>query len=294
MKENVLVIGGAGFLGSHLADELTESGYNVTIFDYKPSPWQQKNQKMIIGNILDEDSLEEALAGQDYVYHMAGIADIGEAALQPKNTIRTNILGTNNVIEACLAGNIRRLLFASTVYVYSQQGSFYRVTKQAAELILENYHEAFGLNYTILRYGSLYGPRSQSWNGINKYISQAVRDKKIIYNGTGEERREYIHVRDAAKLSIQALKKAYENKSLTLTGTQSFSSRELMLMIQEIMGQKVNIIFDNDRKDPNHYDLTPYRFSPKVAWKIVPTDFYDLGQGILDLVEEIYRKNNNG
>ena len=97
-----------------------------------------------------------------------------------------------------------------------------------------------------------------------------------------------------AEADVAALKKAYENKSLTLTGTQSFSSRELMLMIQEIMGQKVNIIFDNDRKDPNHYDLTPYRFSPKVAWKIVPTDFYDLGQGILDLVEEIYRKNNNG
>jgi UDP-glucose 4-epimerase len=289
MKGKVVVIGGSGFLGSHLADTLSESGYHVVIFDKIHSPWQRDDQEMVVGDILNEEHLSETMKGAEFVYHLAGIADIDEAASKPMKTIEANIIGSTKVIEACLVNKIKRFVFASTVYVYSQQGSFYRVSKQTVELLLESYHEAFGLNYTILRYGSLYGPRAQKWNGLKKYISQAVRDKKIKYPGTGNEKREYIHVRDAARLSVDVLAPRYANKCLTLTGTQVLTSKELLEMIKEIIGKEIEIEFRQDLKDPNHYNLTPYRFTPREARKIIPNEFFDLGQGILDLIEEIYK-----
>jgi len=187
MKKKVVVIGGSGFMGSHIADELTRSGYAVTLFDYKQSPYLRSGQKMVVGNILDEKALDDCIKGSQYVYHLAGIADIGEAAVHPVETVKTNILGTTFALEVSKKWKVERFVFASTIYVYSHQGSFYRATKQASESLIEVYKEKFGLEYTILRYGSLYGPRSQVWNGLRRYVEQALRDGMILYDGTGEE-----------------------------------------------------------------------------------------------------------
>lgn len=289
MKEKIVIVGGSGFLGSHLADALTAAGYGVTIFDLTPSPWLQPGQDMCAGDMRDEDAVRRCLKGARYVYHLAGIADIGKAAASPKATVEHNIIGSTVILEACLHERVERLLFASTVYVYSQQGSFYRVSKQAVESLIEAYHELYGLNYTILRYGSLYGPRAQEWNGLKRYVSQAVREGRIVYHGSGEERREYIHVKDAARLSVDALAPEYTNQCLTLTGTQILNSRDLLRMIQEILGGRVELEFKPEARSADHYTFTPYRFTPRAALKIVPTTFVDLGQGILELVEEVYQ-----
>lgn len=287
MKKKAVVIGGSGFMGSHIADELTNSGYAVTIFDYKQSPYLQSGQKMVIGNILDEKAIADCIKGSQYVYHLAGIADIGEAAADPVETVRNNILGTTFALEACRKWKVKRFVFASTVYVYSQQGSFYRASKQASESLIEVYKEKFGLDYTILRYGSLYGPRSQKWNGLRRYVDQALRNGKIIYDGTGEELREFIYVIDAARLSVLALNPKYANICLTLTGTQTLRLKELFYMVQEIIGKPLDIKFAASKKNLDHYITTPYRYTPKQALKMVPETFVDIGQGILALIEEI-------
>jgi UDP-glucose 4-epimerase len=246
---------------------------------------------MVLGDIQNEEQLSKCMAGASCVYHLAGIADIGEAARSPKATVEQNIIGSTVVLECCLQAKVERLLYASTLYVYSQQGSFYRVSKQAVELLIEAYQERYGLQYTILRYGSLYGPRAQEWNGLKRYVTQAVREGRIDYPGTGEERREYIYVKDAAKLSVEALAPEHANQCITLTGTQILNSNELLRMIQEIMGGKVEIKFNPEQRDPEHYEMTPYRFTPRIARKMVPNVFVDIGQGILDLVEEVYLQN---
>lgn len=289
MRSKAVVVGGSGFLGSHLADALTEAGYAVTIFDLTPSPWRQIDQEMVIGDIRDEAAVNHCLRGARYVYHLAGIADIGQASATPKETVEHNIIGSTNVLEACLREKVDRLIYASTVYVYSQHGSFYRVSKQAVESLIEAYQERFGLEYTILRYGSLYGPRAQAWNGLKRYVTQAVTEGRISYRGSGEERREYIHVKDAARLSLVILAPEYANQCLTLTGSQILNSKELLHMIKEILGGKVELEFKPDARDPEHYTLTPYRFTPREARKIVPNAFVDIGQGVLDLVEEVYQ-----
>ncbi len=285
--KKVVVVGGSGFLGRNVADELSDLGFSVVIFDNKPSQFLRSDQKMVVGDLLDQEAISQVLCGADYVYHFAGIADIGEASKRPNETINYNIVGTANLMQAAVDAKIQRIIYASTMYVYSSQGSFYRASKQASELIIEAYHEKFGIDYTFMRYGSLYGPNSQSWNGLKRYVREIITNGRLCYEGTGKERREYIHVIDAAKLSVKILDEQHKNKAITVTGQQIINSEDLLHMIFEIVGIKSNIQFKPTDVNSDHYLMTPYRYIPKDAKKLVPTEFIDLGQGILEVVEEV-------
>jgi UDP-glucose 4-epimerase len=293
-KNKVVVFGGSGFLGSHLADALTDEGYETVIFDREDSPWRRPEQTFVAGDILDQESVSAVIEGAKYVYHLAGIADIGEAGAKPRETITTNIIGSTNIIEACVAHGVGRLMFASSLYVYSDRGSFYRVSKQATELLIENYSQEFGLEYTILRYGSLYGPRSQPWNGLRGYVTQAMTEGKIVYPGNGTEKREYIHVLDATRLSVDALSTEHANACLTITGTQTLTTREMLSMIKEVSGKDITLEFalSEEGYTKAHYGLTPYRYTPKQGRKLVPSAFIDIGQGILNLLEEVSQETD--
>lgn len=291
MKTKVVVTGGAGFLGSHTADELSRRGYDVTLFDQKKSHWLREDQKMYLGSILDHQSLREAMKGAKIVYHFAGIADINEASGRPLDTIQLNVIGTSTVLDVARELGIHWVIFASTMYVYSPHGSFYRASKQSAEIIIEAYHEEFDLDYTILRYGSLYGPRAQSWNGLRGYVKQIVLEGRLDYDGSGKERREYIHVKDAARLSVDVLDKEHKNRAITVTGTQSLNSSELLEMIFEIAGIEEDINYIQGPHHRHHYTMTPYRYTPKSAKRLIPEEFIDLGEGILEIVEEIHNQD---
>ena len=135
-----------------------------------------------------------------------------EADENPINAIKYNIIGTTNILEACKNNKIERLVFSSSVYVYSEHGSIYRITKQTCELLIENFNEKYNLKYTILRYGSLYGPRANKFNFIYNAINQALVENKITRKGDGSEIRDYIHVIDAAILSVEILNSKFENE----------------------------------------------------------------------------------
>ena len=286
---NIIVFGGSGFLGSHVCDKLSDAGYNVTIFDIKPSPWLRSDQKMIVGDILDEKLVQKSIKGAEVVFNFAGIADIGEANLRPIDTVRSNILGNAIILEACHLSRVKRYIFASSVYVYSMSGGFYRCSKQACELYIETYYENYGLEYTILRYGSLYGPRANEKNAIYRFVLQALADKKINYFGSPEALREYIHVEDAAECSVEILKSKYVNQSIILTGHQPMKVGNVLKMIAEMIGEDIQFEYEND---PNniHYLITPYSFSPKVGKKMAPPFHMDFGQGILRVVEDVHKR----
>ena len=150
----ILVIGGSGFIGTHLVNCLNEEGHDVTVYDLKKSKNISANQKYIIGNILDEEKLDDAIKNVEYVYLFASIADIEVASENPSKTAKINIIGTINTLESCKKHKIKKIIFASSVYVYSRQGGFYRCSKQSAEIFIEEYYKAYNLNYTIFRYGS--------------------------------------------------------------------------------------------------------------------------------------------
>lgn len=126
-----------------------------------------------------------------------------------------------------------------------------------------------------------------------KYIRQVINEGKLNYSGTGKERREYIHVLDAARLSVDILDDEHRNSAITVTGSQILNSSELISMIFEITGRKENVVFDASHIKRDHYTMTPYRYTPQMAKKLVPGEFIDVGQGILELVEEISNESEN-
>ena len=289
------VFGGAGFLGSHVADALTASEHDVIVFDVKDSPYVRGTQRKVRGSILDFEAVQQAVRGCDVVYNFAGLSDIEEANARPLDTVQANILGNTIVLEAARLEKVKRFMFASSLYVYSGGGGFYRSSKQASELLVENYQETYGLPYTILRYGSLYGERADPRNWIRRVLLQALKEGRIVRYGDGEEVREYIHVRDAARFSVDALDTEYQNQTVVISGLQASKIKDLLKMVQEIMGGKVEIEYrpPQDQRPAGaaqlHYSITPYSFSPKIARKLVGRDYLDLGQGILSLLEQFHR-----
>lgn len=287
--ESVLVCGGSGFLGSHVADALSDAGYCVRIYDRVGSQYLRPGQEMIVGDLMDLAALSRAAEGCCSVYNFAAIADIDDAKDRPLDTVAVNVLGGMHALEAARLAGARRFVFASSVYVNSEAGSFYRASKQACERFIEAYHERYGLEYTILRYGSLYGRRADDRNGIHMLLKQALEKKSITYGGSGDAMREYIHVTDAARLSVKILAPEFANRHLVLTGQERMQVKNLMRMISEMIPGGVELKFGNQSVD-GHYVMTPYAFHPKIGHKLVGNEYVDLGQGLLDCLAELHEQ----
>ena len=283
---NVIVFGGSGFLGSHVCDKLTDAGYKVTIFDLKKSPYLKQGQKMLVGDIMDEDIVNHAVEGNEVLYNFSGIANIEENTKRPLDSVKVNIIGNSILLDAAYKNKIKRFVFASSTYVLSSSGMFYRSCKRACEDFIDDYNRMFGLDYTILRYGSLYGPRADERNSIYNYIKQALEVRRIVCSGFPDDIREYINVEDAAHSSIEILKPEYANQNIMLTGKESFRVKDLFKMIDEMIGGvEVEYLNNNSLL---HYSITPYSFSPKMGKKLVNNPYVDMGQGILHCMDEIY------
>jgi UDP-glucose 4-epimerase len=291
----LVVTGGSGFLGSHLVDALVDQGHEVTVFDRTASRWLPKPARMVVGDLADVGALASVVAGADAVYHLAGFADLNAARTRPLDTVETNIVGTINLLEAMRSHRVTRLMFASTVYVYSREGGFYRCSKQACETYIEEYARAFGLRYTVLRYGSLYGPRADRSNGVYRLLATAMQEGRLAHVGAADDIREYIHVEDAARLSIEALAPAYENQHILLTGPAPTRMGDLFTMFQEILGRQIAVDYrPSEGPGSGHYAVTPYAYTPKPGRKLVTAHYVDMGQGLLRMVEEIHRELDRG
>lgn len=285
--QRVVVFGGSGFLGSHVADELTRAGYEVAIFDRRRSPYLQPSQEMIVGDILNDKQVREAVKGAGFVYNFAGLADIEECRARPIDTVKYNILGNSIILEAAAREKAERFVFASTMYVYSDAGAFYRISKQSSELMIEDYSRLHGLPYTIMRYGSLYGERSDERNSVFRILKEAVVEGRITYYGSGDEEREFLHVKDAARTSVEALGNSFKNECVIVTGQRAIKYREFLDMVAEMLKGRVVIEY-RERKQDTHYRITPYAFSPRFAKKMSPAEHVDLGQGLFHCMNEIY------
>lgn len=282
-----LVTGGSGFLGSHVADALADAGHEVVVYDLQPSPYLRADQSMVSGSVLDPDAVLEALRGCDVVYHLAAIADIDEAMRAPRRAIEVNVLGTANMLDAARAAGVRRFVFASSIYVYSSQGAIYRTTKQACENLVQDYRELYGIDYTILRFGSLFGTRAGPTNSVQSMLTQAIEQRRIDYSGSGSEVREYIHVLDAAKMAVEVLAPSFANEIVHLTGRDRMTTGEMLKLIAEILGNDVEIHF-HDKRTTGHYVQTPYNFTPRLGRKMTCNTYIDLGLGLLDCMQHLH------
>ncbi len=288
--KKILVFGGFGFLGYYLSKELNQRGYNVTVADIQKDKELENMVAFVECDITNRLNIKNVFKKNsfDYVYNLAGYANLETANKFPVKTIYSNVIGNMYILEECIKNNIERFIYASSAYATSHKGSFYGISKLSSEKIIEEYSNKYGICFTILRYGSVYSEKKYINNYIYNLVKSAVLNNQIDHEGDGNEVREYIHAADASKLSVDIIEsEKYNNMHVILTGTERMKRLELFNMINEILSEKVKINC-TDKGYSSHYKYTPYSFYPSVSKKLIANPHIDLGQGLLECVRSVY------
>lgn len=293
-----LVTGGAGFLGHYIVNELQKQKIHTIIFDSAPPDKDTADTcssglaEYVQADILDSEALTDVARGCSLVFHTAAVADINVTRNIPVRTMEVNVIGTAKCLECARNAKVNRFIFASSVYASSRRGNFYRVSKQAAESLVKSYADEFGLDYTICRYGSLYGREANHWNFMYGVIKSLLTTGEYTFTSSPDSVREYIHIHDAARETVRiAQDPAFANKSVLLTGHQRMKMKDLFEMIREIMGEDVTIRYEPGTYQ-THYIRTPYAFDREVPVRINLSHYIDINEGILDCLNEIKSELN--
>jgi len=256
-NKKILVLGSSGFLGRHLVKSLVENN-RVIQFDILPNPLIHSNSEFIQGSILDKDLVLKAMKGIDIVYHFAAMTDLDIVNNNAAQAIEVNIAGTTNVLDACIQHKVDQFTFSSSVYVYSTFGGVYKSTKQACELLIQDYDKMHNLNYRILQLGSVYGPGSKKTNLINRMITEAMTKKQIKHYGTGQEERKYIFVEDVIKTIIALADNKFNKKKIILLGNKAIQISDLIDRIASHFKEDIQKIFKKEGYEI-HYQSSPFQ-----------------------------------
>lgn len=257
--KKIVVFGGSGFLGKYLCIELINAKYKVVNFDIKSFKLSSKNYKFFKGNILNKKKIYTAIKNAHIVVNLAGISDLEICKKNPILSAKMNIIGNLNILDACVKNRIKNFLYASSLYSFSDQGSFYKCTKLSAEVYIKEFSKTHGLKYLILRFGSIYGEGAGGDNGINRILLSIIKKNKIIYNGFKNAERSYMHASDVSKSTIQILKKKFDNSTFVLKGKKTIKIKDLLQMLKKRLGLKYKIIYGKNLMTA-HYILSPKPF----------------------------------
>tara|TARA_B100000029_G_scaffold256906_1_gene253690 strand:- start:11884 stop:12771 length:888 start_codon:yes stop_codon:yes gene_type:complete len=292
----VLISGCSGFLGHYIAKQSINKGYETYGIDIISSDID--NLKFDKINLLKKDNVNSIVntIKPDYVYNLSALSDIDHCIEEPLECINSNIVGNAHLIEACIKNKVNRYVFASSVYASGNYGGFYATSKKSSEMLIKNYNNFYGLNYSILRYGTLFGTKAPITNSIKKYLSQAFKENKIDYTGDGSEIREYIHIEDAAKLSIDILNKDFENKTISITGNHKVKTEDLFIMINSILDNKVDINYNkkiSTGRSNSHYKVSPHSYIRDNIYSLSTSFNRELGDSLIEILEEIEIENSS-
>ena len=289
-NKKILILGSSGFLGSHLVKFLLKNN-EVVQFDMNPPSQKIADSEFIKGSILDKTLVTSAMKDVDIVYHFAAMTDIDIVNDNPAQAMEVNIAGTSNVLEACVQEKIERFIFSSSVYVYSEFGGVYKSTKQACELLIEDYNKMHDLGYTILQLGSVYGPGAKQINLISRLINEALSLKEIHHYGTGEEVRQYIYVKDVVQAAATSIDNNYKNKKIILLGNERITISELMDKIIFYTDSNIQKVFHNDQYGI-HYKLSPFHTNPDGAVNLKIETPVLLNSGLKKTINAIKKELN--
>jgi UDP-glucose 4-epimerase len=304
-----IVFGGSGFIGSYLVRELIEQRHIVINFDIKPYDFDNEvRYSFFKGNISsDSELIVSIISGRvpETVYILSARSDIKQCSNDPELAFSVNVMGLINILES--VANLKdresykvgknsfgriampKVVFASSLYAVSADHP-YGMTKMVGERLVKWYARKFGFPYLILRFGSVYGPGADKNNGIRKLIEKSLRNSKMVHYGTGEELREYVHVRDVAKACVDLT--VNDNVTMVISGLTTVRSEILCDMVKEILFplQDVETEFKGDKPE-DHYFKTPYRFRENEVMKYVPKESVDFGYGLVEVIEEVKKSS---
>lgn len=262
---NIAVIGGSGFIGSHVVDKLVAAGHEVTVFDImKP---QRDDVRHIYIDITDLSKTCVSLAGgYDAAYMLAAMADVNDVYKSPVESEQVNIMGVANVLEAARRTEIKRVILASTVWVYeaaeqkkvdenallqpARVNNVYTAAKISAELLCQAYQKLYKQDFTILRYGIPYGPRARGGTVIALFVRKASKNEPLTILGDGLQYRNFIYVEDLADGNVAALKKEAINQTYNLDGVRQVTIKEIAETVKKLIG---NVAIEYKEARPGDY-----------------------------------------
>jgi len=274
----VLVTGGAGFIGSNLAEYLLNGGYEVSVFDnfitgkrenVKALEAVAKKNKhaleVIEGDIRDFKALKKAVKDREMVFHQAALPSVARSIQDPVLTSEINVIGTINVLKAACDENARRLVYASSSSVYGFNPvpqkeemmpsplSPYAVSKLAGEHYCKVFFETYGLETVALRYFNVFGPRQDANSEyaavVPKFIKALLDNERPVIYGDGSQSRDFTYVKNVCEANVLAAKsKNAAGKVFNIACGKSTSVNQLLSKISELVGKKAEPIYAEKRK----------------------------------------------
>jgi UDP-glucose 4-epimerase len=247
------VTGGCGFIGSHVVDKLKDAHVDVKIIDAAGRPHRDDVECAQV-DILDQDALDRATRGLDVIFHLAAYADVNNVVADPAGAVALNVLGTTRVLEAARKNELRRVVLASTVWVYGAAreervderscfdpaltGHVYTTTKIASEMLCHDYQTLFKVPFTVLRYGIPYGPRMRPSLVIPIFIRKAMNGEPMTVAGDGSQHRKFVYVEDLAEAHVLALAPEAENQTYNIDGSEEVTILRIAETVHHLIGGK--------------------------------------------------------
>ena len=278
----VLVTGGAGFIGSHVIDRLRAHGVVPLIFDHHRSLFHTDVEHMI-GSILDVEALRLAMNGVHAVIHLAAVADVKEVLEDPSYAETVNTRGTLCVLEAARRCRVKRVIYGSTTWVYSDcpqaevdentpippPSHLYTATKIASEYYCRSYAALYQLEYTILRFGIPYGPRARDGAVIPIFVRKALQGGPLTLAGGGKQFRQFIFVEDLAEGVVLALKPVAAGRTYNLDGQEPVTIAQIAETLGKILGKVDTVITDGRPGDFGGKKVGIDRAKTELGWASV-------------------------
>ena len=261
---NVAIIGGSGFIGTATCKELISSGYSVTVLDIKRPRIPVDNVVYRIVDVNNYIDTLQALSSTsiDCVYMLAAVSDAYENVREPLKSININLVGLTNVLQAMSVLKIPRIIFSSTVWVYStseltyvnedtdlsitKSDHIYTTSKLTGEALIRHYHSMTGIDYTILRYGIAYGPGCHPDTILSKFMTNAINNEPLVVTGNGSIYRNFLNVRDHAHGNLLAMCESARNQIINLEGPEKITLTRVAERVNDLHGN-VNIIYTDQR-----------------------------------------------
>jgi len=265
MSKKIFITGGAGFIGSHIVENLLNDGHQVTVYDNFSSGRKEnlksviKDIKLIEADILDYENLNESMKGHDIVSHQAAQLEIFKCLEDPIVDLQTNTVGTLNIFRAAAENGIKKVINASSACVYGQAQYTpqdedhpknpnwpYGVSKLAAEKYAYIYHKNNGIDIANLRYGIVYGEREWQGRVLTMFLTRILKNKSPVIFGNGEQLRDFIYVKDAAKLNSLLITKDFSGyKTFNVSTGIGTSVKDLAGLVIKASGTDLKPLFED-------------------------------------------------
>ena len=260
----ILVTGGSGFIGSHITDKLIDKGHKVKIYDLDTPKYDQKCD-YIKGDVLDLYRLIQESRDHEIIYHLAAEANVNRFYDSPIYSNQITSASTINVLEAARANKLKRVLLASTEWVYgsptidentliteetpttNNPDHIYTSAKIASEMFCKNYNRLYDVDYTIMRFGIPFGERARPETVTPIFLSKLLNDEEITIHGDGSQTRQFIYVKDLSEGCVECLQEKAKNEIFNLEGREVISVLDIIRNLENILNKKAKIKFIAER-----------------------------------------------